>query len=177
MDAVVPIAATPQPSSNDLFVWSTERAAIEADSAYAHGKYTQNPPLPLVTYIHQMALSTPRFRLDHVTREGFGQWFARIGAELHLGSDANDYLRQLQAMLAHDIAHGGDIFAAARLVQARMLVVAAEQDQMVSPVPALAFARLTHAQTLVLDGECGHMAPGCELYKVSMVIEAFLIQP
>ncbi len=177
MDAVVALVATPQPASNDLFVWSSERAALEADPAYAHGAYRQNPPLPLVTYIHQMALSTPRFRLDHVTREGFGQWFARIGAELHLATDANDYLRQLQAMLAHDIAHGGDIFAAARLVQARMLVVAAEQDQMVSPVPALAFARLTHAQTLVLEGECGHMAPGCELPKVSEAVARFLAQP
>ncbi len=174
MDAVIPIVGTPQPASNDLFVWSTERYALEHDAAYLGGRYKQSPPLPLVTYTHQMALSTPRFRLDHVTREGFAQWFGRIGAELHLGLDANDYLRQLQAMLAHDIAHGGDIFAAARLVQARMLVVAAAQDEMISPVPPLAFARLTHAQTLVLEGECGHMAPGCELGKVSEAVAAFL---
>ncbi len=170
MDAVVSVVGTPQLASNDLFVWSSERFALENDPAYAHGAYKQNPPLPLVTYLHQMALSTPRFRLDHVTREGFAQWFNRIGAELHLASDANDYLRQLQAMLAHDIAHGGDIFAAARLVRARMLVVNAEPDELVSPVPPLAFARLIHAQTLVLDGECGHMVPGCKLPKVSEAV-------
>ncbi len=176
MDLVVPIIGTPQLASNDLFLWSTEKYALESDPAYMRGGYKRNPPLPLVTYIHQMALSTPRFRLDHVTREGFPQWFARMGAEMHLATDANDYLRQLQAMLAHDIAHGGDIFSAARLIQAKMLVVSAAQDEMVSPVPALAFARLTHAQTLVLEGECGHMAPGCELPKVSEAVAGFLAQ-
>ncbi len=177
MDVVIPIVATPQPASNDLFVWSTERYALEHDPAYMRGQYKQNPPLPLVTYTHQMALSTPRFRLDHITREGFGQWFGRVGAELHLATDANDYLRQLQAMLAHDIAHGGDIFAAARLVRARMLVVVAEQDQMISPIPPLALARLTHSETLVLEGECGHMAPGCELATITEAVAKLLAQP
>ncbi len=177
MDAIVPIVGTPQLSSNDLFLWSAERAALESDPAYMQGHYRQNPPLPLVTYIHQMALSTPHFRVDHVTREGFAQWFKRIGGELRTGSDANDYLRQLQAMLAQDIAHGGDIFSTAHIIQARMLIINAEQDEMVNPIPPLAFARLAHAQTLVLTSDCGHMAPGCELDKVTPAIAKFLAQP
>jgi homoserine O-acetyltransferase len=174
MDLLVPIVGTPQLTSYDLFLWSAEKQALESDPEYMNGKYMKNPALPMVAYLHQMNLSTPEFRVDHTTREGFAQFFARTGAEMHTGSDANDYLRQLQAMLTQDIAHGGDIFAVARKVQAKMLIVNAQQDHMVNPIPALAFARLVHAQTLVLTSDCGHMAPGCDIVKIAPVIDQFL---
>ncbi len=174
MDLVVPIVGTPQLTSYDLFLWSAEKQALETDPGYMGGRYVHNPALPMVSYLHQMNLSTPEFRVDHTTREGFAQFFARTGEEMHTGTDANDYLRQLQAMLSQDIAHGGDIFAVARIIQAKMLIINAEQDHMVNPIPALAFAKLIHAQTMVLTSDCGHMAPGCELSKVAPVINAFL---
>ena len=174
MDKVVPVVGTPQLTSYDLFLLSAEKQALETDPGYMGGRYIHNPALPLVSYLHQMNLSTPEFRVDHTTREGFAQFFAQTGAEMHTGTDANDYLRQLQAMLAHDITHGGSIFNVARAVQAKMLIINAEQDHMVNPIPALAFAKLIHAQTLVLTSDCGHMAPGCELAKVAPLIDAFL---
>lgn len=172
MDEVVSIIGTPQLTSYDLLLWSTEKEALEQDPAYAHGTYTRRPTLPVVALIHQMHLATPEFRVDHITREGFAPYLAQV--ESMTTSDANDYLRQLQAMLSHDIAHGGDIYATARTVQARMLIINAEQDQMVNPIPALAFARLIHAQTLVLHSDCGHMAPGCEQPKVASAVDQFL---
>ncbi len=174
MDEIVPIVGTPQLSSADLFLWSAEKQALETDPDYRHGAYIKEPALPMVSYLQQMNLSTPHFRVDHTTREQFPEFFARVGAEMQTGTDANDYLRQLEAMLTHDIAHGGDIFAAARRIQAKMLIINAEQDHMVNPIPPLAFARLIHAQTLVLRSDCGHMAPGCELDKVAPAIDGFL---
>jgi homoserine O-acetyltransferase len=176
MDLLVPIVGTPQLSSYDLLLWSAEKQALESDAAYEHGHYTHNPDLPIVSYLHQMNLSTPEFRVNHTTREGFAQYLQLIGTQMHTGTDANDYLRQLQAMLTQDIAHSGSIFAAARSIQARMLIINASQDHMVNPIPPLAFAKLVHAQTLVLDSDCGHMAPGCEISKVSPVIATFLAQ-
>ncbi len=174
MDELVPIVGTPQQTSYDLFLWSAEKQALEMDPEYKGGKYTRNPSLPLVSDLHQMNLSTPKFRVDHTTREQFAAFFHHVGADMQTGTDANDYLRQLEAMLVQDIAHGGDIFATARTFQAKMLVISAEQDHMVNPIPALAFARLIHAQTLVLTSDCGHMAPGCELDKVAPAIAQFL---
>ena len=163
MDRAVSVVGTPQMSSYDLLLWSAEKQALETDPAYRHGQYTRNPALPMVAYLHQMNLATPAFRVDHTTREQFAEFLARTGAEMHTGTDANDYLRQLQAMLSQDIAHGGDLYAAARAVKAKMLIVNAEQDHMVNPIVPLAFARLIHAETVVLHSDCGHMAPGCEL--------------
>lgn len=174
MDLLVPIVGTPQLSSYDMMLWSMEKQALESDPAYEHGHYTKNPDLPMVSEIQQMNLSTPQFRVDHTTRGQFPQWFHNLGAEMHSGIDANDYLRQLQALLMQDIAHGGSIYAAAHTIKAKMLIINASQDHMVNPIIPLAFARLVGAQALVLTSDCGHMAPGCELNKVAPAIAAFL---
>ncbi len=174
MDLLIPILGTPQLSSYDLLLWSAEKQALETDAAYDHGQYTKSPALPLVSYLQQMNLSTPEFRVDHTTREGFPLFLAQTAEQLKFGTDANDYLRQLQAMLSQDIAHGGSLYVTARAMQAKMLIINAQQDHMVNPILPLAFAKLVHAQTLVLTSDCGHMAPGCEMDKVSPVIEQFL---
>ena len=176
MDLAVPIVGTPQQSSYDLLLWNAEQAALEADPDWKGGHYTRNPALPMVAYLHEMNLSTPKFRVDHTTREQFADYFHRIGTQEHTGFDANDYLRQLQAMIAHDIAHGGALSTAATKIKAKMLIVNAQQDHMVDPLPALGFATLIHAQTYVLESDCGHMAPGCEIGTLSPVIDRFLEQ-
>ncbi|RRA47192.1 alpha/beta fold hydrolase [Acidipila sp. EB88] len=176
MDRAVSIVGSPQLTSYDLLVWSAEKEALESDRAYMSGRYKANPALPLVSYLHQMNLSSPEFRVDHTTREQFPEYLRHTGTEMHTGTDANDYLRQLQAVLSQDIAHGGDIFGVARLVQAKMLIINAQQDHMVNPIPALSFAKLIHAQTVVLQSDCGHMAPGCEINTISPVIDQFLAQ-
>jgi homoserine O-acetyltransferase len=177
MDLAIPIAGTPQMSSYDLLLWNTELKALESDPAYKNGRYTQTPPLSLVALIHNMNLSTPDFRANHTTREGFQQYFDNITTEGDRFFDANDYLRLLQALIGHDIAHGGSLYDAAGKVKAKVLIVNATQDHMVNPLPVLGFAKLIHAQTLLLDSDCGHMAPGCESAKMNPVVAEFLSQP
>ena len=176
MDTLVPIVGTPQLSSYDLMFWSMVERALLSDPGYEHGQYTRNPALPMVSWLTQLNLSSPHYRVDHTTREGFPDYFKRVGEQMHVGIDANDYLRQVQAVLSQDIAHGGSLYTTAHAMQARMLVISAEQDHMINPILALAFARLTGAKTLVLASDCGHMAPGCEIGKVSPAIAAFLAQ-
>ena len=176
MDLAIPIVGTPQMSSYDLLLWNIELKALESDPAYNHGKYTQRPPLSMVALIHNMNLSTPDFRANHTTREGFQQYFDQIVTDGDRFFDANDYLRQLQAVIGQDIAHGGSIYDAANKVKAKVLIVNATQDHMVNPLPPLGFAKLIHAQTLLLESDCGHMAPGCENAKMNPVVEQFLEQ-
>lgn len=177
MDLAIPIVGTPQMSSYDLLLWNTELKALESDPAYQNGRYTQTPPLSLVALIHNMNLSTPDFIANHNTREGFQQHFDQIVANGDRFMDANDYRWQLQALIGHDIAHGGSLYDAASKVRAKVLVVSATQDHMVNPLPALGFAKLIHAQVLLLESDCGHMAPGCESAKMDPVVAQFLNQP
>ncbi len=176
MDLAVPIVGTPQQSSYDLLLWNAEKVALQTDPAWQGGHYTRRPTLPMVAYLHEMNLSTPAFRVEHTTREQFSDYFKRIGTQNNIGFDANDYLYQLNAMISHDIAHGGTLEAAAARIRAKMLIINARQDHMVDPLPALGFAKLVHAETLVLESDCGHMSPGCEIGRVSPVVDRFLGQ-
>ena len=47
------------------------------------------------------------------------------------------------------------------------------QDSL-NPGPALDFAKLLSAKTLLLTSDCGHLAPGCEAGKVYPAVAAFL---
>ena len=173
MDVAVPIVGTPQLTSYDLMLWHTEELALKADPAWDEGNYAKNPRLPLVQLIHNMNLFTPEFRVEHTTRDEFPQYFNLLMTQGN-GFDANDYLRQLQAMIGQDIAHGSNLYATAKEVKAKVLVINATQDHMVNPLPALGFAKLIHAQTLVLQSDCGHSSPGCEMSTISPVIARFL---
>ena len=63
---------------------------------------------------------------------------------------------------------------AARRVKAKVLIVPSAQDHMVNPEPALDFARLIGARTLVLQGDCGHLAVGCDAATLNPAVRAFL---
>ncbi len=90
--------------------------------------------------------------------------------------DPSDRLRQLDAMMTHDISKrfDGQMSAASRAVRAKMLIVVATQDQMVNPHPALAFAEMLRNVPIRLESACGHLAPGCEAEQVNPVVRSAL---
>lgn len=175
MDAIVPIVGSPRLTSHDLLLWSAELHALEADAAYAQGNYQGAPILRAVLDIHQLALTTPAYRSRETSRERFPAWLAE--AEADPGFDWNDWRRQLEAMLAHDVSAplGGSMDEVAKRVRARALVVVAEQDHAVNPAPALELAGKLGAATFVLKSPCAHLAPGCEeSAALRGAIDAFL---
>jgi homoserine O-acetyltransferase len=92
--------------------------------------------------------------------------------------DANNWIRQSQAMIAHDVSapFGGSMEKAAAVVRAKVLVVVATQDHMVNPLPALEFAKLLFAPSLELTSDCGHLSPTCESARLYPIVARFLEQ-
>jgi hypothetical protein len=92
------------------------------------------------------------------------------------GADANNTVRQSEAMMAIDVSapFGGSMEQAAAAVKAKTLVVVAKFDHVVTPGPTTEFARLMHAELLELDSDCVHMAPSCEEAKVRKAVAEFL---
>jgi homoserine O-acetyltransferase len=73
------------------------------------------------------------------------------------GQDANNKVRQSQAMMALDVSnHYGSMERAAAAVKAKVLVIVAREDHAVTPEPAIEFAHLLHADLVVIDDGCGH---------------------
>ncbi len=174
MDEAIPIVGSPRPNSRDLLLYRADMDAVRSDPGWKEGRYTQPPPAPVAELIWQLNLSTPaNFARTHAPAE-FGEEYAKWRAQGILPFDANDWLAQLEAVVHLDVAHGGSIEDAARRVRAKVLVVSSAQDQMVNPGPALDFARLLGARTLVLQGDCGHVATGCEAATLNPAVRAFL---
>lgn len=87
-----------------------------------------------------------------------------------------DAQRQAEAMIYHDIARdlGGDLAAAAQAIKADVLVIVAMDDRVVTPHPALRFAELDGAKSVILASGCGHGAFRCEAQTVNDALQAFL---
>jgi homoserine O-acetyltransferase len=173
LDRAIPIVGSPQLAAYDLLLWQAELDAIFADPDWRGGDYQRQPVLRAVQGIHALALSTPA-RFNHTnTRQAV---LAESLQRKATGLDACDRVRQLQAMMAHDIAapFGGALAKAGAALKTPLLVVVDARDHMVTPGPALEIAASANARVLQLDTECGHLVPSCEPTKIAAAITSFL---
>ena len=174
MDVAVPIVGSPHPDSRDLLLYRADADAVRSDPAFELGHYTQPIAAPVAELIWQLNLTSPANYLRTHTTDQFNADYAAAHSKGIQPFDANDWLAQLDAILHLDIAHGGSMEDAAKRVKARVLIVNAAQDHMVSPEPALNFAKLIGAKTIELKSDCGHLAPGCEAATLDPAVRAFL---
>jgi homoserine O-acetyltransferase len=176
MDLAIPIVGSTKLTGYDLLLWNAEADAIRQDPAWKGGRYTGRISAGEAMTIHNLALTTPAHYARDTTPDKFPAIDAGYRTKGILPFDANDWLAQLNAMIHHDVAHGGPLDDAAKKVKAKVLVISSTQDHMVNPQPALDFAKQINAQTLILESDCGHLAPGCESEKVNAAVRAFLAQ-
>jgi homoserine O-acetyltransferase len=168
---IVPIVGTPQLTSQDLLLWNAELHLLDDSSAYANGQYEGHPKIPALKELHWLMLTTPTHRIGETSRAAYPAWAATLGNDTSF--DWNDWHRQLEAMIAHDVARSfaGDLTQAAKRVKAKALIIVSEQDHMVNPGPAKIFAAAMggQAKLVSLDSPCGHLVSGCEASMASQV--------
>ncbi len=172
MDKLIPIVGTPQQSSYDLLLWNTALDEISSDPEYQGGSYKTSPQLKTAAHTMQLNITTPQNRVSDTPPAQFGKYYS----DQRITNDANDTVRQLEAMIGHDVAaqFGGSMEQAAAAVKAPMLVVVSVQDHMVNPISAIKFAELKKTQLLKLDSDCGHLATACQSNLMNPAIDQFL---
>ena len=171
----VPIIGSPRLGPYDIARWETELRVLELfeacecdEAAAAHAG------LSILTS------NTPAYHArvtDRTTVQAALARQSQDGQRLSEGRTKN-IATQLRAMINLDISRGfgGDMAAAAASIQAELLVVVNATDHLVTPGPALEFAELAGAQSLVLDDDCGHLSPfrSCSGTEMTLAISAFL---
>lgn len=174
MDQVIPIMGSPQLAPYDLLHWQTQIDAIMNDRGWNNGNYTENPARAAEAEFGALLLTTPQHYNKSTTR-------ATVFADLEKAKkesrfDANDKIRQDQAMMSLDVAarFGGSMERAAAAVKAKVFIIVATQDHVVTPGPAIEFARLQQSKLLILESDCGHQAPSCESKQVNQAVSDFL---
>jgi len=176
MDRAIPIVGSPRLASYDLLQWQTQLDAIVHDRDWNQGNYTVNPARAAEAEFGALLLTTPDHFNQENSREKVFAELERKQADSHF--DCNDKIRQVEAMMSLDVSapFSGSLAQAAARVKARTFVIVATKDHVVTPGPALEFARLIKARLLVLEGDCGHLAPSCESGKVNPAVKAFLAE-
>lgn len=173
MDLAVPIVGSTISTTTDLLLWESELRIIE-NAERCHCDLQQ--AMGAVETVHTLALYTPEWHATHEPAAKFAGLLHSIDAKAERGMRALDWAAQLRAILALNVGRrfGGSPDAAAHVVKGKTLVVVSAQDHMVNPLPAEAFARQIHAQMLVINSDCGHMATSCAAAQIHERVAAFL---
>jgi homoserine O-acetyltransferase len=180
MDLAIPTLASPQATSADRLLWTSEIDAIELDPAWHGGHPTGllGPGLALAREIHVMNVTSPAYRVASTSPAAFPSFLEETRKEWSGdGGAASNQIRQRQAIINFDIPaeYGVTLEQAAKRVRAKMLVVVSPQDHMVNPLPAIQFAQAIGAPVIQLDSPCGHISLSC--ISVGPIVAQFLSDP
>jgi homoserine O-acetyltransferase len=166
MDLAIPMFGSPQSTSFDKLLWTSQIDAIELDPAWNHG----NPTGPLARgfsvseEIGQMNLTSPAYRVAHTNPKDFDSFLADLKKRaVGDGGVASNQIRQREAIISLDIPGelGLTLVESAKRVRAKMLVIVSPQDHLVNPIPAREFAEAITAPIVTLDSSCGHISLEC----------------
>lgn len=171
---VAAMVGSPQLTSQDLLLWHTMVNALDDDVAYQRGEYAGHPTLRTAVDLLNLVLFTPAYRSKTIAPGALSGFLE--AAEKSSTFDWNDMHRQLEAMMAHDVAAPhGSLQDAADRVSARSLYWVSAHDLVVNPQPTEDFATLVGADLYVSQSNCGHLAvQACETDAAAATVAAFL---
>lgn len=180
MDVGIPMNGSPQSTSYDKLLWTAEMDALTIDPNWKEGNGTgpMTRGFALYNEIASMNLTSPARRVAQTPTKDF-EAFLEETRKSSIG-DARavcDAIRQRQAIKALDIPgeYGVTLEQAARRTRAKLLVVLTQQDHIVNPAPARAFANAIGAPVLTLDSPCGHLSLDC--VSIGPIVSQFLANP
>jgi homoserine O-acetyltransferase/O-succinyltransferase len=180
VDLVIPMAGSPQSTSYDKLLWTTEIEAIELDPAWNHGNPIGrfNRGLALAAEIESMNATSPDYRVSHTNSKGFEAFVGGIKKNAKGGAGtACNQIRQRQAIISFNLPAelGVSLEQLALRVKSKMLIFIPTQDHLVNPEPARRFAVAVGAPIITLDSPCGHLSFAC--ISVGPIVAQFLADP
>jgi len=159
MDKVVCIETTPKPSAYDLLWMYTYIEAVKSDTAYHSGNYSVNPATTLALHLTQLLLTTPATVNNTVPADSFSTWLASFEKPNPFSVDCNNFIWQTKAVMMHDITAkaGGSLESTAKIIKAKMLIIANKQDHVINQTSSIKFAGMINAELVVMDNDLGHL--------------------
>lgn len=173
MDKAVPVVGSPKLTFYDLLLWNTEVQVIDTE---LKSRAPEEGIMKAIADITELNIRTPDYYASHMKPENYYKIMKKNHESFSKIFNVYDWRSQLEAMIHHNVSapYGDSMERAAARVKAKVLIVVNRQDHMVNPHPAMAFAKLIDARTLILNNDCGHLGPTCESARVDSTINRFL---
>lgn len=173
MSYAAPYVGTPRQTSYDMLLWHLRLYLIETGRKAGMTDREIRKALDIHTAI---VGRTPAYVVRTVPVEKWPEYWKSFDNPPARPQFTIDNIRiQLKSMIGHNIYrwYENSPEKTARAMKAKVFIIVGSKDMTVNPTPALEFAPLIHARTLILDNDCGHIAPGCELERTGKAINEF----
>jgi len=163
----VAIAGSPRLAPYDLVLWHT-------DSRLIRMMIDCNCQTPMQVLAGTRFLSNVAEN-QNAPYTSEGKILGDIGDNKMDPAIAYDRLLQLGAMIGHDVTRSfdNDLAKAAKQVGTKLMVLVGSKDRVVTPAPALEFAKLAGGKALEFPA-CGHDIPRCSADLINPAVRDFL---
>jgi homoserine O-acetyltransferase len=168
---VIAIASSPQLAAYDIVLWETSLRIL---STYVE---SGSPAASAALFGLSILMgNSPDYHARNTPRDSVTGILARMDGIPLPTPVAHNLASQIRAMIDHNVGapYGGSLERAAARVEAEVLVIVTVQDHVVTPGPALDFAELLGAETVVLTNDCGHNGLRCDEEELSRASLGFL---
>jgi homoserine O-acetyltransferase len=170
-DKIVPIAGSPRLAAYDIVLWETSLRMLAAFQE--SGSRDASSALFGLSFL---VGNSPDYHARMTPRDSVPGILAGMDGIPLPTPIAHNLASQIHAMIDHNVAapYEDSLERAAARVQADVLVIVTVQDHVVTPGPALEFAELLGAETVVLPSDCGHNGLRCDSELLSQGSQDFL---
>lgn len=169
---ILPYVATPKLSSYDLLQMNLRKEVIETGK---QNGLSDSLIYRLINIQSTMTARTPDYIVENVDRSDFDEYYEKFDREPSKTFTIDNYYSQLSAMIEHNITrnYNNSYKSVDKVISADILMIVSETDHLLHPQPAKDFADSTSAEIMMLNNNCGHLAPGCEMEKTVKIIHKF----
>ncbi len=169
----IPYVGTPVQSSVNQLIFEASILTLESIEKYGVPDSVANKIFDLNFYLFAR---TPSQIDTNFTPEEFKDLLSKFRGKTAERFPAKNRIAQMKAMITHDITrnYGGSFGETAKAVKGEVFVIVSATDHLILPYQSIKFAKTLGCDLLIVQNDCGHLAPGCDLKVVSNAIAGFL---
>jgi homoserine O-acetyltransferase len=173
MKKAIPYVSTPKLSTYDLVLMNLQKQIIESGLKYG------TPDKEIATALNLFTASfgrTPEKVNSLIPYDSSSNYIKSMFRDISKTFTIPNYLTQLKAMMSQNIYRHFDnsMDAAAKAIKADVHIIVSKTDLLINPQSSIEIAKLMNCEITILENNCGHLAPGCELKRSAKIIADFL---